>query len=54
MSTNKKSRLGRGLSSIFNIKQDENLSNQNIIQNININLIQTNPFQPRTHIAKKN
>ena len=53
MSTNKKSRLGRGLSSIFNIKQDENLSNQNIIKNININLIQTNPFQPRTHIAKK-
>ena len=53
METNKKSRLGRGLSSIFNIKQDINLSDQNVIKNININLIKTNPFQPRTHIAKK-
>ena len=53
METNKKSRLGRGLSSIFNIKQDINLSDQNIIKNININLITANPFQPRTHIAKK-
>ena len=53
MRTNKKSRLGRGLSSIFNIKQDVNLRNQNLIKNISINVIQTNPFQPRTHIAKK-
>jgi len=53
MGANKKSRLGRGLSSIFNTKQDVNISDQNLIKNISINLIQTNPFQPRTHIAKK-
>ena len=53
MKTNKKSRLGRGLSSIFNTKQELPPNDQNIIKNISINLIQTNPFQPRTHIAKK-
>tara|TARA_B100000579_G_scaffold339252_1_gene290610 strand:+ start:334 stop:1047 length:714 start_codon:yes stop_codon:yes gene_type:complete len=53
MEKNKKSRLGRGLSSIFNITQDINPKNHNIIQNININLIKTNPFQPRTNISQK-
>ena len=45
---NKKSRLGRGLASIFN--------NQKIIssaKNIKIELIKRNPFQPRTNFSEK-
>ena len=53
MEQNKKSRLGRGLSSIFNITKDNNANDNNIINNISINLIKTNPFQPRTSISKK-
>ena len=49
---NKEERLSKGLSSIFNRKKDD--SNQfNIIKNINIHLIKTNPFQPRTNISTK-
>jgi len=50
---NKKSRLGKGLSSIFNIKKglDQQLSTS--VKNINIDLIKTNPFQPRTKISNK-
>ncbi len=50
---NKKSRLGRGLSSIFNIQKDNFKSENSFIQNIDIKLIKANPFQPRTHISKK-
>ncbi|MAQ31763.1 MAG: chromosome partitioning protein ParB [Flavobacteriales bacterium] len=52
MNHNKKSRLGRGLSSIFNIDK-EHESNNNIIKSIDIDLISTNPYQPRTKIDKK-
>ena len=50
---NKKSRLGRGLSSIFNIKKDDVKLENSFIQNIDIKFIKTNPFQPRTHISKR-
>tara|TARA_Y100001968_G_C19425304_1_gene754020 strand:+ start:1123 stop:1986 length:864 start_codon:yes stop_codon:yes gene_type:complete len=53
MEQNKKSRLGRGLSSIFNKTKEERPFDTNTIQSIDINLIQTNPFQPRTNISKK-
>ncbi|MBJ04398.1 MAG: chromosome partitioning protein ParB [Flavobacteriales bacterium] len=47
---NKQNRLGRGLSSIFNKKQEP--SNKNISL-VDINLIEKNPFQPRLKIADK-
>jgi len=53
MEQNKKSRLGRGLSSIFNITTENKQTENNIIQNVHIDLIQNNPFQPRTNISKK-
>ena len=53
MEINNKSRLGRGLASIFNTKKEHSQFENNIIQNIDINLIRTNPFQPRTNISKK-
>jgi len=53
MQTNKKTRLGRGLASIFNAKKEEQYLQKNVIQYINIDWIQTNPVQPRTKIAKK-
>ena len=51
--SNKQSRLGRGLSSIFNRSNHSYQSKENLIQEINTNLIKTNPFQPRTNIPKK-
>ena len=53
MEINNKSRLGRGLASIFNAKKEHSQVENSIIQNIDINLIRTNPFQPRTNISKK-
>ena len=50
---NKKSRLGKGLSSIFNIKKGLEKQLSASIKNINIDLIKTNPFQPRTKISNK-
>jgi len=47
---NKKSRLGRGLSSIFNKKQDYQIKNTSFVD---INLIHKNPFQPRISISEK-
>ena len=49
---NKKSRLGRGLSSIFNTSKNDG-NEHNISNRIDIHLIKTNPFQPRTNIGKK-
>ena len=51
MEINKKSHLGRGLASIFNTPN--NRDQNNIIQYINLELITTNPFQPRTHFSNK-
>lgn len=45
---NKKNRLGRGLASIFN-----NQKTISSAQNINIELIKRNPFQPRTNFTEK-
>ena len=53
MGANSNTRLGRGLASIFNAKKEDVNTNQNSIKHINTNLIQTNPFQPRTKISKK-
>ena len=53
MESNKKSRLGRGLSSIFNNSKNNHQLEESLVQNIDINLIKTNPFQPRTNISKK-
>ena len=50
---NKKSRLGRGLSSIFNASKKSEQSKNRPIETINIELITKNPFQPRTNIPKK-
>jgi len=49
---NKKSRLGRGLSSIFNTSENDE-HQHNISNHIDIKFIKTNPFQPRTNIGKK-
>jgi len=51
MEINKKSHLGRGLASIFN--NPNNRDGNNIIQYINLELITTNPFQPRTNFSNK-
>lgn len=51
--SSKKSRLGRGLSSIFNTSSINSESQSALIEEIDINLIQVNPFQPRTNISKK-
>ena len=51
--SSKKSRLGRGLSSIFNTSNTNDQSNGALIEEIDIDLIKVNPFQPRTNIAKK-
>ena len=51
--SSKKSRLGRGLSSIFNTSNINSESQSALIEEIDINLIQVNPFQPRTNISKK-
>ena len=48
--SNKQSRLGRGLTSIFN---NTNESTSSLIKEIDIDLIKVNPFQPRTNISKK-
>ena len=53
MEYNKKSRLGRGLSSIFNINKEEESKTRNSIKKIDISLIETNPFQPRTYVSRK-
>ena len=45
---NKKNRLGRGLASIFN-----NQTTISSAQNIKIELIKRNPFQPRTNFTEK-
>ena len=45
---NKQNRLGRGLASIFN-----NQKTISSAQNINIELIKRNPFQPRTNFTEK-
>ena len=51
---NKKSRLGRGLSSIFNIKHEKtNNPNHSKIDYVDVSLIKKNPFQPRTHISDR-
>jgi len=51
--SSKKSRLGRGLSSIFNTSNTNAQSDDSFIEEIDIDLIKVNPFQPRTNIAKK-
>lgn len=51
--SSKKSRLGRGLSSIFNTSNTNSQSDSSFIEEIDIDLIKVNPFQPRTNIAKK-
>ena len=51
--SSKKSRLGRGLSSIFNTSNTNYESESSLIEEIDINLIKVNPFQPRTNISKK-
>ena len=51
--SSKKSRLGRGLSSIFNTSNTNSQSDGSFIEEIDIDLIKVNPFQPRTNIAKK-
>tara|TARA_B100000902_G_scaffold31410_1_gene37616 strand:+ start:3253 stop:4116 length:864 start_codon:yes stop_codon:yes gene_type:complete len=51
MEINKKNHLGRGLASIFN--NPNNRDENNIIQYINLELITTNPFQPRTNFSNK-
>ena len=51
--SSKKSRLGRGLSSIFNTSNTNAQSDGAFIEEIDIDLIKVNPFQPRTNIAKK-
>ena len=48
--TSKNNRLGRGLSSIFNRKQEHANNNASFVD---LNLIQRNPFQPRLKIADK-
>ena len=50
---NKKSRLGKGLSSIFNINKGLEEAVNNHVKNIDINLITKNPYQPRTKISNK-
>jgi len=50
---NKESRLGRGLSSIFNKNNTNQQQTINNIEHIDVHLIKTNPFQPRNHIADK-
>ncbi len=52
MNKNKKTRLGRGIESLFN-KTINSSSNNNLIKDIDIKQIKTNPFQPRTRILKK-
>ena len=49
---NKNNRLGRGLSSIFQGKSEEQIK-KNSIEYINPSLIKTNPFQPRKKFSKK-
>ena len=49
---NKKSRLGRGLSSIFNTSKNDEHQHK-ISNHVDIKFIKTNPFQPRTNIGKK-
>ena len=48
---NKESRLGRGLSSIFNENNTDQRKVINNIKDIDVHLIKTNPYQPRNHIA---
>jgi len=48
--TSKNNRLGRGLSSIFNRKQEHANNNASFVD---LGLIQRNPFQPRLKIADK-
>ena len=47
---NKQNRLGRGLASIFNKKQEPSNKNTSLVD---IKLIEKNPFQPRLKIADK-
>ena len=49
----RKSRLGKGLSSIFNINSKNQSEINNHIKSIDINLIEKNPYQPRTKISNK-
>ncbi|MBF25587.1 MAG: chromosome partitioning protein ParB [Flavobacteriales bacterium] len=53
MKANKKTRLGRGISAIFNSSSKFNTVENTLIQNININSIKLNPYQPRTYINNK-
>ena len=47
MNTKKRQVLGRGLSSLIPVENNDNVKGEADIVNINISLIQTNPFQPR-------
>ena len=53
MESNKKTRLGRGISAIFNSTNKIDDIEKNLIKNIEINTIRLNPFQPRTNISNK-
>ena len=46
-------RLGRGIASIFNKKDEIIIDNDSMIKNVDIHSIQTNPYQPRKGIANK-
>lgn len=49
----KTNRLGRGIASIFNKKDNTIIDNDSIITKVEIHSIQTNPYQPRKGIANK-
>jgi len=53
MEANKKTRLGRGISAIFNNTNKIDSIEKTLINNIDINTIRLNPFQPRTNISNK-
>jgi ParB family chromosome partitioning protein len=53
MNKKQTNRLGRGIASIFNKKDNTIIDNDSIIKNIEINSIQANPYQPRKGIANK-
>lgn len=53
MSNKSSNRLGRGLASIFNQNNNDQVEKDSVIKKIDINSIQTNPYQPRKGIATK-
>ena len=53
MNKKPENRLGRGIASIFNKKDETIIDNDSMIKNVDIHSIQTNPYQPRKGIANK-